>query len=61
MYEWYYDKMKPFSGEDYLEFRHFNTDSFVFSCKSIKGLIEDIKLFEEDFDFSDLDSSHELY
>ena len=61
MYEWYYDKMQPYFGEDYLELHYLDTDSFIFSFKPIKSLIEDLKHFKEDFDFSDLDSSHELY
>ena len=61
MYEWYYDKMQAYFGEDYLELHYLDTDSFIFSFKPIKSLIEDLKHFKEDFDFSDLDPSHELY
>ena len=61
MYEWYYDKMQPYFGEDNLELHYLDTDSFIFSFKPIKSLIEDLKHFKEDFDFSDLDPSHELY
>ena len=61
MYEWYYDKMQPYFGEDNLELHYLNTDSFIFSFKPIKSLIENLKHFNEDFDFSDLDPSHELY
>ena len=61
MYEWYYYKMKPNFGEDNLELHYIDTDSFIFSFKPIKGLIEDLKHFKEDFYFSDLDPSHELY
>ena len=61
MYEWYYDKMQPYFGEDNLELHYLDTDSFIFSFRPIKCLIEDLKHFEEDFDFSDLDPSHELY
>ena len=61
MYEWYYDKMQPYFGEDNLELHYLDTDSFIFSFKPIKSLIEDLKYFKEDFDFSDLDPSHELY
>ena len=55
MYEWYYDKMQPYFGEDNLELHYLDTDSFIFSFKPIKSLIEDLKHFKEDFDFSDLD------
>ena len=61
MYEWYYDKMQPYFGEDKLELHYLDTDSFIFSFKPIKSLIEDLKHFKEDFGFSDLDPSHELY
>ena len=60
-YEWYYDKMQPYFGEDNLELHYLDTDSFIFSFKPIKSLIEDLKYFKEDFDFSYLDPSHELY
>ena len=61
MYEWYYDKMQPYFGEDNLELHSLDTDSFIFSFKPIKSLIEDLKYFKEDFNFNDLDPSHELY
>ena len=61
MYEWFYDKMQPNFGGDNLELHYLDTDSFTYSFKPIKNLIEDLKHFKEDFDFSDLDPSHELY
>ena len=62
MYEWYYDKMRPyFFVEGNLQLHNLDTDSFIFSFKPIKSLIEYLKHFREDFDFSDLDPSHELY
>ena len=61
MYEWYYDKMQPCFGEDSLELHYLDTDSFIFSFKPNKNLIEDLKHFKEHFNFSDLDPSHELY
>ena len=61
MYERYYDKMQPYFGEDNLELHYTDCDSFIFSFKPIKSPIEDLKCFKEDFDFSDLDPSHELY
>ena len=61
MYERYYDKMLPYFGEGNLVLHHLDTDSFIFSFKSIKSFFEDLKHFKEDFDFSDLDPSHELY
>ena len=53
MYEWYYDKMKPYFEEGNLELHYLDTDSFIFSFKPIKSLIEVLKHFKEDFDFSD--------
>ena len=61
LFEWYYDKMQPYFGEDSLELHYLDTDSIIFSFKPLKSLIEDLKYFQEDFDFSDLDPSHELY
>ena len=61
MYEWYYDKMQAYFGEDNLELHYLDTDSFIFSFKPTESLIEDLKHFKEDFDFSDLHPSHELY
>ena len=61
MYEWYYDKMQQCFGEDNLELHYLDPDSFIISFKPTKSLIEDLKHFKENFDFSDLDPSHELY
>ena len=61
MYDWFYDQMQPYFGEDNVELQYLDTDSFIFSFKPAKGLNEHIKHFEKDFDFSDLDPSHELY
>ena len=52
--------MQPYFGEDILELHYLDTGSFIFSFKPIKNLIEYLKHFKEDFDFSDLDPSHEL-
>ena len=61
MYEWFYVKMLPYFREDKLELHYLDTDSFIFSFKPIESLIEDLKQLKEDFNFSDLDSTHELY
>ena len=37
MYEWYYDKMQPYFGEDNLELPYLDTDSFIFSFKKLKA------------------------
>ena len=44
-----------------MELQYSDTDSFIFSFQPIKSSIEDLKCFKEDFDFSKLDPSHELY
>ena len=61
MYEWYYDKMQPYFGEDDLELHYLDTDFFIFPFKSVTSLLENLKYFKDDFDFSDLDPSQELY
>ena len=60
LYEWYYDKRQPYFREDNLELHYMDTDSFIFPFKPTKGSVEDLKQFR-DFDFTDLDPSHELY
>ena len=61
MYEWFYDKMESNFGKDNLELHYFDNDSFIFLFKPIRSLIKVLKYFKEDFDFRDLDPSHELY
>ena len=61
MYEWYYDKMQPYFCENNLQLHYLDTDRFLLSFIPIKSLIENLKHFNEDFDFSELDPSHELY
>ena len=53
--------MQPYFGEDSLELQCLHTHSFIFSFKPIKCLIEVLKYFKEDFDFSDLYPVHELF
>ena len=52
--------MQPYFGEDNLELHYLDTDSSIFSFKPVKHLIDDLKHFKRDFDFSHLDPSHEL-
>ena len=47
--------MQPYCGENNLELHYHDTDSFIFSFKPIKSLIEGLKYFREVFDFSELD------
>ena len=44
-----------------MELHYLDTDSFIFSFKPIKSLTEALKHCKGDFDFSDLDPSHELH
>ena len=44
-YEWYLNKMQPYVGENNLQLHFMETDSFMFSFKPIKGLLEDLKHF----------------
>ena len=37
-----------------------DTDSFILSIKTT-NLLKDLKCFKDDFDFSELDTSHELH
>ena len=43
-----------------LKFYYIDTGSFIVSLESVRCLIEDLKDFTEDFDFSDFDPSREL-
>ena len=53
--------MQPYFGKENLELHYLDTDSFIFSFKPIQSLFEDITYFKGDFDFRDLDPSHELF
>ena len=53
--------MQPYFRENNLKLPYLDTDSFIYSLKPIRILVEDLKNFEGGFDFSDLDPSHEAY
>ena len=53
--------MQANCGQDNLELHYIDTDCFIFSLKPIESLFEDLNIFEEEFDFSDLDPSQELF
>ena len=63
MYEFYYHKLQPYyntrSDAD-VKLHYMDTDSFILSIKT-GDLINDLEYFKDDFDFSELDPSHELY
>ena len=60
MYQTYYDKLQPFSGQENLQLHDMDTDSFVLSVNT-KDIIKDLKNFEGMFDFSNLNEKHELF
>ena len=60
MYETYYDKLKPYFGEENIQLHFIGTDAFVLSVNT-KDIIRDLKNLEDIFDFSNLDQNHELF
>ena len=60
MYETYYDKLKPYFGQENIQLLYMDTDSFVLSVNT-KDIIKDLKNLEDIFDFSNLDKTHELF
>ena len=60
MFKWYYDKTQPYFEEYNLEWHYIDTDCFICSSRPGESLIGDVKQLKEDFDFTDLDPSHEL-
>ena len=59
MYVFYYHKLKPYYNSK-IKLHYMDTDSFILSIKT-GDLINDLEYFKDDFDFSELDPSHELY
>ena len=59
MYEFYYHKLQPYYNSR-VKLHYMDTDSFILSIKT-GDLINDLEYFKDDFDFSELDPSHELY
>ena len=59
MYEFYYHKLQPFYNNK-IKLHYMDTDSFILSIKT-GDLINDLEYFKDDFDFSELDPSHDLY
>ena len=56
----YYDKPKPYFGQEKLQLHYMDTDSFVLSV-STKDIINNLKNLEDLFDFSNLDENHDLF
>ena len=60
MYETYYDKLRPYFGQENIQLHYMDTESFVLSV-STKDIIKDLKTLEDMFDFRNLDENHELF
>ena len=52
--------MQPIYGENNLELHYMDTVSLICSFKPIKGSLEYLEHFKEDFNSSELDLSNEL-
>ena len=59
MYEFYYHKVQPYYNNN-VKLPYLDTDSFILSIKT-SNVLKDLEYFKDDFDFSELDTSHELY
>ena len=61
MYEFYYKRLEPF-WQNKVQLHYMDTDSFVLSFDTNnQELINFLEGFKDEFDFSELDPSHELY
>ena len=60
MYETYYNKLQPYFGQEKLQLHYIDTDGMVLSLNT-KDIINDLKILEDIFDFSNLDENHELF
>ena len=59
MNEFYYHKLEPYYNNK-TKLHYMDTDSFILSIKTT-NLLKRLGIFQNDFDFSDLDKPHELY
>ena len=59
MYEFYYHKLQP-CYDSKIKLHFMDTDSFILSKKTT-NLSKDLEYLKNDFDFNELDKSHELY
>ena len=60
MYETHYDRLQPYFGHENIQLHYMDCDSFVLSIKT-QNKNDDLKNFENSFDFSNLDKNHELF
>ena len=60
MYETYYNTLQPYFGQENIQLHYMDCDSFILSINS-ENIIKDLKNLENIFDFSNIDTNHELY
>ena len=61
MYEFYYNKLQPYWKQS-IQLHYMDTDSFILSFDTNhQELINFLQENKDEFDFSELDKSHELY
>ena len=60
MYETYYDKLKPYFGQENIQLHYMDCDSFVLSIET-ENIINDLKNLEDLFDFSNVNTNHEFF
>ena len=59
MFETFYDKLHPYSGQENLKLHYMDCDSLVLSIET-KNITDDLKNLEDLFDFSNLNEKYEL-
>ena len=60
MYETYYDQLQPYFGQQIIQLQYMDCDSFVLSIET-QNIIDDLKILEYLFDFSNLDKYSEVF
>ena len=61
MYEFYYNKLQPYWKQS-IQLHYMDTDSFILSFNANhQELINFLQENKDEFDFSEMDKSHELY
>ena len=60
MYETYYDTLQTYFGQENLQLHYIDTDGMILSMKT-QNINNDLKILEDIFDLSILDTNHELF
>ena len=60
MYETFYDKLQPYSGQQKIQLHYIDTDAIVLSLNT-KNIINDLKNLEDILEFSNVDEKQELF